>query len=107
MKKLRAQKIEIDLPTEDAPVWIHAVVQRVIKDDESYETKQVTDMVAHVNRSITNVSMEMETIYDPVTQQTVTVSGAGASIIIKAFVLRWLAEDFKGTLNDVGDFIES
>jgi len=103
-KKLRSQKITIDLPTETSEVWVHAVLQTVFKDTD-YRTIQTIDLTGHINRSISQFATQMESVTDPVTGQQVTMSGAGVATLIKQFIIKWIQEDNGGTLNEVGDLI--
>ena len=104
MKKLRSQKITIDLPTETAPVWVQAVIQTVYKN-ENYETTQTVDKTGYVYRTLMDFVTQMETVTDPITGQTITCSGAAAAELIKRFVLSWMAVDYNGTINDKNDLI--
>lgn len=103
--KIRSQQITIDLPTEEAEVWVRATLQKCIKD-EDYKTIQTMDRVGYTHRSLSNFIMQMTTIIDPVTQQTHTLSGAGIATIISQLICQWIVEDRGGVINDKGDVIE-
>ena len=104
-KKIRSQKITIDLPTEEGEVWVRATLQRCIKDDD-YKTIQVVDAVGFVHRSASETAIQMTTFTDPVTGVQHTVSGAGAYILIRDAVMAWILADRGGSLNEHGDIIE-
>lgn len=103
--KVRAQHITIELPTEEAEVWVRATLQKCIKD-ESYNTIQTVDRVGYTHRSSSEFVMQMVTITDPVTQQSHTLSGAGIATIIRQLICQWMVEDRGGTINEHGDVIE-
>ena len=104
MKKIRAQKISIDIPKEDSEPYAEVVVQTVIKD-ANYVTTQLIDRSHNTGRFVKHFATQIVTIEDPVTGSIITVSGAGATLIIKAIVGQWLVTDFNGTLNDKLDVI--
>lgn len=106
MNKIRSQQIVIDLPTESGEVWVRSTLQKCIKDDATYQTTQVVDRVGYVHRAASNIAFQMITFTDPVTQQTVTVSGAGAATLIRDMVSTWIVQDRGGALNAYGDIIE-
>lgn len=106
MKKIRSQQIIIDLPTEDAEVWVRATLQRCIKDDATYETVQTIDRVGFVHRAASDIVMQMTTIVDPVTGQSHTISGAGAYMLIRDMVSAWIVADRGGAINERADIIE-
>jgi hypothetical protein len=105
MNKIRSQQIVIDLPTETGEVWVRSTLQRCIKDDDN-NTIQVVDRVGYVHRASSDIIMQMTTFTDPVTQQTHTISGAGASVLIRDLVMSWIVQDRGGTVNEFGDIIE-
>ena len=105
MNKIRSQQIVIDLPTETGEVWVRSTLQKCVKD-ENYNTVQVVDRVGYTNRSSTDIIMQMTTIVDPVTQQTHTISGAGAYVLIRDLVSSWIVQDRGGVVNEFGDIIE-
>ena len=88
IKKIRAQQIVIDLPTETAPVWVWVSWQRCIKDAE-YRTIQIMDQVLNTNAALTSFATTIKTVVDPVTGASITASGAGAATLIKAFAQDW------------------
>lgn len=103
--KLRAQQIQIDLPVEGAYVWVRAILQRVVKN-EDYQTIQTVDRVEQVNRMAENFQMEIRSFTDPVTGQQVTLSGAGLAMSVSEFCKGWMLQDIPNTaLNDQGDVI--
>jgi len=107
MRKIRASQIVIDMPTEDAPVWVWATWQRCIKDAD-YRTTQTVDGVLNTNASLSSFAMQIESVVDPVTGQTVTASGAAVAMLIKQLALTWALPRYPGSyVNDQGDLIES
>ncbi len=104
MIKLRASQIIIDLPTEESRIWAGATIQEIIKNDQ-YETQQTVDDVYRVNRCMCKVATEMATFTDPVTEQEHTLSAAGASAVVKAFITKWMQEDLGGTINELQDLV--
>ena len=105
MIKLRAQKVEIDLPTEDSEVWIRVVLQEVMKDHETYKSGQIIDRVGFVYRKQSDFIMDFISITDPVTQQPITASGAAIASLVKHIILKWIHKDKGGTINEHGDLI--
>jgi hypothetical protein len=103
--KIRSQQIVIDLPTEDGEVLVRSTLQKCIKDDDN-KTVQVVDRVGYVHRPLSEIILQMVTFTDPVTQQTHTISGAGASILIRDMVMAWIVQDRGGVINEFGDIIE-
>ena len=103
-KKLRAQQIRIDLPTEEAAVWVHVVIQSVFKD-LGYTTTQTIDRVGYVNRSIDQFAAQITQVVDPVTGDTISISGAGVAQAIKNIVTTWIQQEKGGNINHLGDLI--
>lgn len=104
--KLRTQQITLDLPTEDAEVWVRAVLQKVIKDDD-YRTIQTIDREGAVNRLFSEFAQSSLTVYDPVLGHEITLSGAGLGVAVGEFVKQWMLADVPGTsLNERGDVIK-
>lgn len=104
-KKVRAQQIVLDLPTEEAEVWIRAIIQTVYKDAD-YTTVQTVDRTAALHRRFSEFAMQVETVQDPVTGQSLAISGAGIAVAVSAFVKAWILQDTPGaTLNAQGDII--
>jgi hypothetical protein len=104
VKKLRAQHISIDLPTEISAPWVRVAIQTVYKNDD-YETVQVVDRTAYTLREVSKIATEMTTLVDPVTQKELTISGAGAVTVVKKLIGKWIAEDHNGRLNEHDDII--
>lgn len=104
MKKLRAQQISIDLPTEEGEVWLNATLQTIVKDQD-YKTVQRIDRTEQTHRKLSDVATQVEQMYDPVTGQTLNVSGYGVALLIKMFVVSWMQQDHGGEINEIGDLI--
>ena len=104
IKKIRAQHISIDLPTETSVPWVRVAIQSVFKND-NYETQQVVDRTAYTLREVTKFATEIINITDPVTGQDVSISGAGAVALVKKMIGSWIAADHNGKLNEFGDII--
>jgi hypothetical protein len=106
IRKLRAQKISIDLPTETATPWVNVIWQLVRKDAATYVTVQTIDRVDESAKPLMAFAMEAKTVSDPVTGQDITVSGAGMAELIKAFVSDWIMAENPGSfINEHGDII--
>ncbi len=105
IEKIRAQQITIDLPTEEGEAWVHIVVQKVFKDEATYESVQVVDRAGHVYNSISQFATDIHTVTDPVLGQNVTISGAGISELIRSFAHDWFSRKYDGQTNNQGDFI--
>jgi len=105
IKKLRAQNIAIDLPTEEGPVWVRAIVQTVYKTEQDYRTVQVIDRTSFTFRNIENIALERVMVEDPVLGREVEMSGAGCAVMIRKLITRWIAEDSGGVVNELGDII--
>jgi hypothetical protein len=107
IEKIRAQQVTIDLPTEEAEPWVRAVIQRVMKDPETYETNQTVDRIDAVHRRLSDFAMMQQTFTDPVTGGSVTLSGVGCGQAIIAFVKAWMLEDFPGYVENIhGDIVK-
>lgn len=105
LKKVRAQQITLELPTEEAEVWVRAIIQTVYKDG-NYNTVQTVDRTASLHRRFSEFAMQLETLQDPVTGQALTISGAGLALVVSAFVKAWMLTDTPGsTLNAAGDIV--
>ena len=103
--KIRAQQITIELPIEESEPWIRAIIQTVIKDKD-YDTIQVIDRTAAINRRLSEFATMRKTITDPVSGETFTISGIGLGLIISTFVKQWMLDDIQGSFeNDNGDVI--
>lgn len=106
INKLRTQQITLELPTEAAEVWVRAVLQKVIKNDE-YQTVQTVDRFGVVHRQFSDFAMNTMTVYDPVLGAEVTVSGAGLGNLITELVMQWILSDVPGAaLNERGDIVK-
>lgn len=104
-KKIRAQQITLELPTEGAEVWVRAMIQAVYKDAD-YQTVQTVDRTSALHRRFSEFVLQVETVSDPVTGQTTTLSGAGLALAVSAFVKAWILQDTPGaTLNAADDII--
>ena len=84
---------------------MHVVIQKVFKDELTYESTQSVDRVGHVYNSINQFAADVKTVYDPVLKKDVSASGAGIAGLIRAFAHNWLAEKYDGATNEHGDFI--
>jgi len=105
-KKLRAQRMTLDMPREGLPVWTNVTLQVVIKDAD-YQTVQVIDRVRSISRQFDQFAQHTVTITDPITGQTVTLSGAGVGLAISEFVKGWMVQDIPHTaINAVGDVVQ-
>lgn len=107
LKKIRTQQITLDLPIEDAEAWVRAVLQTLYKDGDM-KTVQTVDRTFSLHRRFTEFVTQFETVQDPVTQQTITASGAGLSLLVSAFVKSWILHDLpQTTLTPDGDILET
>ena len=103
-KKIRAQQITLELPTEGAEVWVRAMIQTVYKDS-NYQTIQTVDRTASLHRRFSEFALQSETVHDPVTGQTTTLSGAGLALAVSAFVKTWILEATPGSVLNAEDDI--
>ncbi len=104
--KYRAQQVTLDLPTEESEVWIRCMIQKVIKNDD-YQTVQTIDRVSDIHRRFSEFMLQTQTLQDPVTGDTLEISGAGLGLAVSAFVKRWMLEDILGTINNEhGDIVK-
>jgi hypothetical protein len=105
-RKLRAQKITLDMPREGQPVWADIVIQVCVKDDD-YETIQVIDRRYKINRTFDDFAGSLVTFTDPVTGQQITLSGAGVGQGISELVRGWMLDELPGAVvNDRGDIVQ-
>jgi len=105
-KKFRAQRMTLDMPREGLPVWTNITVQVVFKDAD-YQTVQIIDRVLNITRQFEQFAQHTVTITDPITGQTVTLSGAGVGLAISEFVIGWMVQDIPHTaINAVGDVVQ-
>ena len=100
MKKIRAQKIEIDMPKDGSEPWIRVIVQEIIDDQNDNLPAQMIDRYAQMYRRLSKVQAQMVTFVDPLTQQEHTVSIAGIAVAMTVGVQEWLVEDHDGTIVD-------
>jgi hypothetical protein len=108
MRKIRAQQIVIDLPTETAPVWVWVSWQRCVKDS-NYSTIQVVDQVINTNAALSTFALKTKTVADPITGASVTASGAAVAALIKAFAQEWVMPHLPvgSYINQYQDIIEA
>lgn len=104
MKKIRSMKITIDLPTESSQVWTQVILQKVIKTEQGVVIQTIDD-VERITKPLPAFAMQMINITDPVTQQNITISGAGVAQAITQAILEWMHEKFEGAIIN-GEFIE-
>jgi len=105
-KKLRAQRMTLDMPREGLPVWTNVTVQVVVKDAD-YQTVQIIDRVLNISRQFDEFAQNTVTITDPITGQPITLSGAGVGLAISEFVKGWMVQDIPNTsINAVGDVVQ-
>lgn len=105
-QKIRAQQIVLDLPYENAEVWVRAVLQTVFKD-EDYQTVQTVDRMGAIHRQLSDFALQVKTITDPVTGNEITISGVGLGFAISSFVKQWILDDVPATIeNQHGDIIK-
>lgn len=93
----RSQQITIDLPREGQTPWAEIKVQGVELDDDGKPVAEHNDVYRIRPRRADLIAGETETITDPITGQTFTASGLGLQLLIRAFALRWIAEDTGAT----------
>lgn len=104
--KLRASQITLDLPTENSDVWVRAVLQKVIKDDD-YQTVQTVDRVGAVHRQFSDFAASMLTFFDPLQGKEITLSGAALGMAVAEFIKQWMLADVPdASLNQHGDIIK-
>jgi hypothetical protein len=105
-RKLRAQKIVLDMPREGQPIWVNISIQACIKDN-GYNTIQVVDRRYQIARSFDDFAASLITIVDPVTGNEITLSGAALGQGISELVRSWmLAELPSAAINDRNDIIQ-
>ena len=93
IKKIRVQKIEIDMPTETGEMWLRATLQFAYKNPDG-SLRQVVDRVDFIYRSFTDFCTEQRTISDPVTGGEATLSGAGCAMMVKKFITNWIVQKY-------------
>jgi len=96
--RLRAQQVVIDTPSEGGSIWINTTIQSLLKDEEDNVTQRM-DRTHQTHRMLETVQTTTTTVFDPVTGQTITVSAAGAALLVKSFVLNWMQSDHGGTIS--------
>ena len=94
--KLRASQITLDLPTENSDVWVRAVLQKVLKDDD-YQTVQTVDRVGAVRRQFSDFAANSLTVFDPLQGANITLSGAALGMAVAEFVKQWMLADVPGS----------
>lgn len=102
---LRTQKLAIDIPVPDAEPWINGIIQHVIVDEQD-NIHQIVDRSVQVHRRSSDILTDTTTYTDPVTLETVTVSGAGLQVAITQIVSQWIIEDCaaKGITAELNEF---
>lgn len=93
IKKIRVQKIEIDMPTETGEMWVRAALQFAYKNPDG-TIRQIVDRVDFIYRSFSVFAAEMSSITDPVTGDPITSSGAGCAMLVKSFVAQWILQKY-------------
>lgn len=104
MIRLRASQISIDLPLEASPIWIQAILQKVLKDDQR-QVQQTVDESARTYRMLDKVMHETIEFVDPITGQCISMSAAGCAMAVKLIIRQWMQEDHGGTINEFGELI--
>lgn len=96
--QVRVPQIVIDVPKSSSDPFIMMPVQRIVYDAQGNVT-QTIPRSDRLYRQISKVATEMVTFTDPVTQQEITISAAGAGAAITGFVAKWLAEHYDSTVD--------
>lgn len=109
MDRLRVHQIIIDVPRSDSEPFVTSAVQRLVDCDPDNKLTGYSQLINReklVYRRLSDTAAETVTLTDPITQQSVTVSGAGMAILIQLFVNNWLAEDYNSVVDEHGDVWE-
>jgi hypothetical protein len=94
-KRIRAEKISIELPREGDHPWINIVVQIVIKDNDG-NILNVLPRYDMIHKDAYEIATDITQAGDPVTQQMNTISVAGIDSALTNFVHKWLQEHYGG-----------
>lgn len=97
-KRVRSEKISIDIPQSESEPWISLIVQGITEDEQGNIT-QVVPRMGQIHRRMSDVQTQMFMGYDPVTQQPLNVSMAGIASLITVAAAAFLAEDYDGTVD--------
>jgi len=98
---IRVGRIEIDTLKPNAPQWITSTIQTLEVDDNDEIISQLYKD-AQLIRRVSEVTTQVVSITDPVTQQVVNLSVAGLGTAIKAVMINWMLEDNVGSAYDPG-----
>ena len=93
--KLRTQQVIIDMPKEGQDIWLHITLQQVDKDEDG-NIVNVSPRNQQIHKTVSGTATEIHTIFDPVLQKDITISGAGIHMALADAILNWTVDDFDG-----------
>ena len=102
IEQIRASKIVIDMPKSGSEPWVHLTVQKVLRDVDTYEIKNVVTRFGSVSVPLSKILVQE---YPVGTVANTSISGVEVFNSISAFVITLLMERYGGTLNEKMDII--
>ena len=104
IRKLRASKISIESVRENAETWVHITIEEIIKDG-SGKTTNIVPQYDYISFTLPSIGTVMYNGSDPVTQNSLSLSGYGIASLISKIVIEKLHTKYGGTVTPQGDVI--
>ena len=98
--QLYARKITIESRYDSDETWIHIVVEKIERDEETGEVKNVQVKGQYIHRQIQDLGTEVFSFADPVLESEGSISGYGIGVVIEKIVMGIMADELNGTIED-------
>ena len=91
--KLRASNIAIEVPEPNSDAWVHVTINKVFIDDNGNIINDIPKF-DYVSKPLSSIGMNAYPFIDPVTGESIEVSGYGIAQCITSYVERVLADKY-------------
>ena len=98
-EKFRASKIAIEIPKPDSEPWVHITVNKMFLNEAGDIVSNVP-MFAYISKPLSQIGMNSYLFADPVTQETLEISGYGLAEAITSYVDKVLKEYYGESAHD-------
>ena len=98
--QIRISKISIEIPKLGDEIWIHLTTQEVQWNDEKTEILNVIPRHDYIHKTARATAMDLTTVFDPVLQKEITLSGYGLHKSIEQMGMKWVLEDVENGVMD-------
>jgi hypothetical protein len=92
-KQVRAWEVRIDNPLNEDPTLLYRTEKVVLDENDKLIYREDRRKTKDVSRKFSEVALNSTTFKDPVTQQEVTLSGAGIAEAISIFFAKMWKEE--------------